>query len=131
RFRSRRLLHHRSADADRSLDGRPAARTGAGERQAENRRAQFLPEKPEVLVPAAFDGFHSPGNAGLKALRRAARRTWRYARSNRSAHGDSAMQTTRIQLLQRMALFGALRQETLQFLLEQSRSKSVPAGEYF
>ena len=36
------------------------------------------------------------------------------------------MQTTRIQLLQRMALFGALRQETLQFLLEQSRSKSVP-----
>jgi len=41
------------------------------------------------------------------------------------------MQTTRIQLLQRMALFGALRQETLQFLLEQARSKSVPAGEYF
>jgi CRP-like cAMP-binding protein len=41
------------------------------------------------------------------------------------------MQTTRIQLLQRMALFGALRQDTLQFLLEQSHSKSVPAGEYF
>jgi len=41
------------------------------------------------------------------------------------------MQTTRIQLLQHMALFGALRQETLQFLLEQARSKSVPAGEYF
>jgi len=41
------------------------------------------------------------------------------------------MQTTRIQLLQHMALFGALRQETLQFPLEQSRLKSVPAGEYF
>jgi len=41
------------------------------------------------------------------------------------------MQTTRIQLLQRMALFGALRQETLQFLLEQSRSKNLTAGEYF
>jgi CRP-like cAMP-binding protein len=41
------------------------------------------------------------------------------------------MPTTRIQLLQRMALFGALREETLQFLLEQSHSKTVPAGEYF
>ena len=41
------------------------------------------------------------------------------------------MQTTRIQLLQRMALFGALRQDTLQFLLEQARAKHVDAGDFF
>jgi len=41
------------------------------------------------------------------------------------------MQTKRIELLQRMPIFGALRQDTLQFLLEQAHSKSVPAGEYF
>ena len=41
------------------------------------------------------------------------------------------METKRIELLQRMPIFGALRQDTLQFLLEQSRSKSVSAGEYF
>jgi CRP-like cAMP-binding protein len=41
------------------------------------------------------------------------------------------MQTPRIELLQRMPIFGALRQDTLQFLLEQARSKSVAAGEYF
>jgi len=38
---------------------------------------------------------------------------------------------TRIELLQRMPVFGALRQDTLQFLLEQARVKAVPAGQYF
>ena len=32
------------------------------------------------------------------------------------------MQTKRIELLQRMPIFGALRQDTLEFLLEQARS---------
>jgi CRP-like cAMP-binding protein len=41
------------------------------------------------------------------------------------------METKRIELLQRMPIFGALRQDTLQFLLEQARSKAVGAGEYF
>lgn len=41
------------------------------------------------------------------------------------------MSTERIQLLQRMPIFGALRQDTLQFLLEQARSKEVAAGAYF
>ncbi|HUL63292.1 MAG TPA: Crp/Fnr family transcriptional regulator [Burkholderiaceae bacterium] len=41
------------------------------------------------------------------------------------------MQTKRIELLQRMPIFGALRQDTLEFLLEQARAKAVPAGEYF
>jgi CRP-like cAMP-binding protein len=41
------------------------------------------------------------------------------------------METKRIELLQRMPIFGALRQDTLQFLLEQARSKVVGAGEYF
>lgn len=37
----------------------------------------------------------------------------------------------RIELLQRMPIFGALREDTLQFLLEQARTKTVPAGGYF
>jgi CRP/FNR family transcriptional regulator, cyclic AMP receptor protein len=41
------------------------------------------------------------------------------------------METKRIELLQRMPIFGALRQDTLQFVLEQARSKSVAAGDYF
>jgi len=41
------------------------------------------------------------------------------------------MQPKRIELLQRMPIFGALREDTLQFLLEQARAKAVPAGEYF
>ena len=41
------------------------------------------------------------------------------------------MQSTPIDLLQRMPIFGALRQDTLQYLLEQVHSKSVPAGDYF
>jgi CRP/FNR family transcriptional regulator, cyclic AMP receptor protein len=41
------------------------------------------------------------------------------------------MQSTPIELLQHMPIFGALRQDTLQFLLEQARSKSVTAGAYF
>ncbi len=41
------------------------------------------------------------------------------------------MATTRIGLLQRMPIFGALREDTLQFLLEQARAKTVSAGEFF
>jgi CRP-like cAMP-binding protein len=41
------------------------------------------------------------------------------------------MAATRIELLQRMPIFGALREDTLQFLLEQARVKVVPAGEFF
>jgi CRP/FNR family transcriptional regulator, cyclic AMP receptor protein len=41
------------------------------------------------------------------------------------------MQPRRIELLQRMPIFGALREDTLQFLLEQARVKSVPAGDFF
>jgi len=41
------------------------------------------------------------------------------------------METKRIELLQRMPIFGALRQDTLEFVLDQARSKSVSAGEYF
>lgn len=39
--------------------------------------------------------------------------------------------TQRIDLLQRMPIFGALRQDTLQFLLELARTKAVAAGGYF
>jgi CRP/FNR family cyclic AMP-dependent transcriptional regulator len=41
------------------------------------------------------------------------------------------MQTKRIELLQRMPIFGALREDTLQFVLEQAHSKAVSAGEFF
>lgn len=41
------------------------------------------------------------------------------------------MAARRIELLQRMPIFGALREDTLQFLLEQARSKAVPAGAFF
>ena len=39
--------------------------------------------------------------------------------------------TTRIELLQRMPVFGAIRDDALQFLLQQSRSMTVRAGAYF
>jgi CRP/FNR family cyclic AMP-dependent transcriptional regulator len=41
------------------------------------------------------------------------------------------MQATRIELLQRMPIFGAIRDDALQFLVEQSRSRSVAAEEFF
>ena len=41
------------------------------------------------------------------------------------------MAATRIELLQRMPIFGALRDDTLQFLLELAREKAVPAGDFF
>ena len=41
------------------------------------------------------------------------------------------MQPTRIELLQRMPVFGAIRDDALQLLLSLARSVSVPAGEYF
>ncbi len=41
------------------------------------------------------------------------------------------MPPIRIELLQRMPIFGAIRQDTVQFLLEQTRSVSMRADEYF
>ncbi|MGZ5240461.1 MAG: Crp/Fnr family transcriptional regulator [Caldimonas sp.] len=41
------------------------------------------------------------------------------------------MQPTRIELLQGMAVFGAIRDDALAFLLEQSRERVVPAGDFF
>lgn len=41
------------------------------------------------------------------------------------------MQATRIELLQRMPIFGAIREDALQFLLEQTRSVSVAADDFF
>jgi CRP/FNR family transcriptional regulator, cyclic AMP receptor protein len=41
------------------------------------------------------------------------------------------MQAARIELLQRMPIFGAIRDDALQFLVEQSRSVSVVADEFF
>jgi CRP/FNR family cyclic AMP-dependent transcriptional regulator len=41
------------------------------------------------------------------------------------------MAATPIDLLQRMPIFGALRADTLQFLLQQARSVTVAAGENF
>ena len=41
------------------------------------------------------------------------------------------MQPTRVELLQRMAVFGAIREDTLQFLLERSRGVAVRAGSFF
>lgn len=40
-------------------------------------------------------------------------------------------QPTRIEMLQRMAVFGAIREDVLQFLLEQARAVVVRAGEFF
>jgi CRP/FNR family cyclic AMP-dependent transcriptional regulator len=40
-------------------------------------------------------------------------------------------QAKRIELLQRMPVFGAIRDEALQFLIEQTRTVQVPAGAYF
>jgi CRP/FNR family transcriptional regulator, cyclic AMP receptor protein len=41
------------------------------------------------------------------------------------------MQPTRIELLQRMPVFGAIRDDTLTFLLQQARSVQVAAGQLF
>ena len=41
------------------------------------------------------------------------------------------MQTTRIDLLQRMPIFGAIRDDALQLLLEHAQEVTVPAGSYF
>jgi CRP/FNR family transcriptional regulator, cyclic AMP receptor protein len=41
------------------------------------------------------------------------------------------MQTTRVELLQSMPIFGALREDVLRFLLEQARSVAIRAGEFF
>ena len=41
------------------------------------------------------------------------------------------MQSTRIEFLQRMPVFGALREEALQTLLERAREVDVPAGDCF
>lgn len=41
------------------------------------------------------------------------------------------MQATRIELLQAMPIFGAIREDALQFLLDQARSVTVRAGEFF
>ena len=41
------------------------------------------------------------------------------------------MQAHRIEVLQRMPIFGAIREDVLQFLLEQTRSVAVRAQEFF
>ncbi|WP_280155327.1 cyclic nucleotide-binding domain-containing protein [Piscinibacter sp. XHJ-5] len=41
------------------------------------------------------------------------------------------MQTTRVELLQGMPIFGAIREDILRFLLDQARSVSIHAGEFF
>lgn len=41
------------------------------------------------------------------------------------------MLASRIELLQSMPIFGATREDTLQFLLAQVRTVAVPTGEYF
>lgn len=41
------------------------------------------------------------------------------------------MQTSRLELLQRMPIFGAIREDALEFLLEQTRHVEVAEGEYF
>jgi CRP/FNR family cyclic AMP-dependent transcriptional regulator len=41
------------------------------------------------------------------------------------------VQATRIQLLQRMPIFGAIRDETLQFLLDRSSVVSIPVNGFF
>jgi CRP/FNR family transcriptional regulator, cyclic AMP receptor protein len=44
---------------------------------------------------------------------------------------ESAMQEARIELLQRMPIFGGIRKDTLQFLIAFCPIVSVTAGEYF
>ncbi len=41
------------------------------------------------------------------------------------------MHAVRIEMLQRMPIFGAIRDDTLTFLLERARSVEVQAGDYF
>jgi CRP-like cAMP-binding protein len=41
------------------------------------------------------------------------------------------MQQSRIEALQRMPIFGGIRADTLEFLVEHSRVVSVPKGQYF
>ena len=41
------------------------------------------------------------------------------------------MQSTRIELLQRMPVFGAIRDDALLFMLNQARAAVVPAGAFF
>ena len=41
------------------------------------------------------------------------------------------MQATRIELLQGMAIFGAIREDVLRLLIEQSKVVTVAAGKYF
>jgi CRP-like cAMP-binding protein len=41
------------------------------------------------------------------------------------------MQTTQLERLQNMPIFGAIREDALQFLLEQAREVVVRAGDYF
>ena len=41
------------------------------------------------------------------------------------------MQATRIELMQGMPIFGAIREDVLRFLLEQASTVSVAAGDYF
>jgi CRP-like cAMP-binding protein len=41
------------------------------------------------------------------------------------------MQGAQVELLQGMPIFGAIREDTLLFLLEQARSIDLPAGEFF
>jgi CRP-like cAMP-binding protein len=49
----------------------------------------------------------------------------------RGGAGSRLMLASRIELLQSMPVFGATREDTLQFLLAQVRTVAVPAGEYF
>src|SRR5437870_4901341 len=41
------------------------------------------------------------------------------------------MQTTPMDMLQSMPIFGAIRSDTVEFLLERTREVAVPAGNYF
>jgi CRP-like cAMP-binding protein len=41
------------------------------------------------------------------------------------------MRATRVELLQAMPIFGAIREDMLEFLLAHTQGVSVPAGEYF
>jgi CRP/FNR family cyclic AMP-dependent transcriptional regulator len=45
--------------------------------------------------------------------------------------GAPTMQTGPIELLQRMPIFGAIRDDSLRVLLHQARQVAVPAGAYF
>ncbi len=41
------------------------------------------------------------------------------------------MQTTRLKILQNMPIFGGIREEILEFILETAEIVSIPVGEYF